>query len=70
MTAPLQDLTLDDLVARNQALGAQQDAIRLERKAIADEIRTRVACGPAPAAAAGDGVANAALPTIAVDTAG
>lgn len=38
---PFDGKTDEDLVAENQRLGAEQDAIRAQRLAIADELRAR-----------------------------
>lgn len=44
----LEAYTLDELIARNQVLGAQQDAIRAQRQQLAAAIRLRLTTTPPP----------------------
>lgn len=63
-TNPYLNQSVDDLVARSQALGIEQDAIRAERKALNEEIGARLEAKHASLSSAGDAkVEGAALNT-------
>lgn len=64
MDTDLDNFTLDGLVAYNQRLAREQDAMRARRLAVADEIRARIAAARQPHPSPGDGAATGALPTI------